>query len=103
MYYGSNPKVQKLLDEVENEMNEAEKRAKTLARNERIKSFLSSRWFIFLIVVFIMIILAIITFSWIYSGFHSADKLLFVGFPEIVIFAFLLFRTASWAMNDKRK
>lgn len=102
MYYGSNPKIQKLLAEVEIEMSEAENKANILARNESIKSFLSSRWLIFSIEVFIMIILAIFTFSWIYSGFGRADKLVFVGFPEIVFFAFLLLKTASWAMNDKR-
>lgn len=102
MYFSNNPKIKPLLAEIEKEMAIAEKKAKTIARNENVKSFLNSRWGIFSIEVFIMIIIAIITFSWIYSGWHSADKLILVGLPEIIIFGFLLYKTASWAMNEKK-
>ena len=40
MYYASNPKVQKLLEEVENETAMAEKKAKALIRNRGILSFI---------------------------------------------------------------
>lgn len=42
MYYESNPKVQKLLAEITKETAEAEKRAKTSARNKNIKDALKS-------------------------------------------------------------
>lgn len=42
MYYGSNPKVQKLLDEIEAETINAEKKAKALARSEAISNVASS-------------------------------------------------------------
>ena len=102
MYYSNNPKIQKLLPIIENEIVIAEKSAKTIARNESMKSFFTSRWGIFSIEVVIMIIIAIITFSWIYSGFHSADKLVFVGLPEIIFFAFLLYKTVIWAMSENK-
>lgn len=41
MYYGNNPKVQKLLAEVQNESNEALAQAKKNARNNRIMSILT--------------------------------------------------------------
>ena len=45
MYYGSNPKVQILLKEVEYEMAIAEKKAKSQARNKFIKSVITNKWF----------------------------------------------------------
>lgn len=44
MYYGSNPKIQKLLAEVENDMTEAEKNTKSLQRKQVVISFLKSKW-----------------------------------------------------------
>lgn len=44
MYYGSNPKIQKLLQEVENEMFEAEKKAKSTQRKDAFLSFIKSKW-----------------------------------------------------------
>lgn len=44
MYYGSNPKIQKLLAEVENEMSEAENKAKSTQRKDTFISFLKSKW-----------------------------------------------------------
>ncbi|MBR3451382.1 MAG: hypothetical protein IKH25_00745 [Muribaculaceae bacterium] len=44
MYYGNNPKVQALLDEIEMESIEAEKRAKSAEKKKGIASFLSNRW-----------------------------------------------------------
>ena len=43
MYYGSNPKIQKLLAEVENEMSEAENKAKSTQRKDAFISFLKSK------------------------------------------------------------
>ena len=39
MYYGSNPKIQKLLENIETESVEAEKKAKALVRNRSILNF----------------------------------------------------------------
>ena len=44
MYYGSNPKVQKLLAGVEEEMITAEKHAKILERSNSVKSFFTNPW-----------------------------------------------------------
>jgi uncharacterized Zn finger protein (UPF0148 family) len=44
MYYGNNPKIQKLLEEVEIEMVEAEKKIKSLKRSETTKAILSNPW-----------------------------------------------------------
>lgn len=44
MYYGSNPKIQKLLQEVENEMFEAENKAKSTQRKDAFLSFIKSKW-----------------------------------------------------------
>ncbi len=44
MYYGSNPKIQRLLAEVENEMFEAEKKAKSRQRKDIVKSILTNSW-----------------------------------------------------------
>ncbi len=43
MYYGSNPKVKKLLEEVENETNMAEKRLQANARKEAVSSVISNK------------------------------------------------------------
>ena len=45
MYYGENPKVQKLLAEIDEEMNIAEKRKKMSERNETLTSLAKNRWF----------------------------------------------------------
>ena len=44
MYYGSNPKVQKLLGEVERETGEADKRAKTKAKQQGFVSIITNKW-----------------------------------------------------------
>ena len=44
MYYGSNPKIQKLLAEVEDEMSEAENKAKSIQRKDAFLSFIKSKW-----------------------------------------------------------
>lgn len=43
-YYGSNPKMQKLLEEVENEMNEAEKRSKRKVQQQTLSKIISNKW-----------------------------------------------------------
>ena len=44
MYYGSNPKIQKLLVEVENEMGLAEVRLSKQAKKESYKSLIANKW-----------------------------------------------------------
>ncbi|MDD6474793.1 MAG: hypothetical protein PUF74_04625 [Sodaliphilus pleomorphus] len=44
MYYGSNPKIQKLLAEVENEMGLAEVRLSKQAKKESYKSLIANKW-----------------------------------------------------------
>ena len=44
MYYGSNPKIQKLLGEVESEMADAERKAKSKAKKEGIVGVVTNKW-----------------------------------------------------------
>ena len=44
MYFGSNPKIQKLLQEVENEMSEAEKRTMRKAKQQGFVSIITNKW-----------------------------------------------------------
>ena len=57
MYYGSNPKIQKLLAEVETETVNAEKRAKAAARNKTITSILTYNKKLTATVVIVLLIL----------------------------------------------
>ena len=44
MYYGNNPKIQKLLEEVEQEMSQAEKKAKKTAKKQGFISIITNKW-----------------------------------------------------------
>ncbi len=44
MYYGNNPKVQILLEEIEDEMTKTEKTAKSKAKKQGFVSFISNKW-----------------------------------------------------------
>ena len=57
MYYGNNPKIQKLLAEVETETVNAEKRAKAAARNKTITSILTYNKKLTATVVIVLLIL----------------------------------------------
>lgn len=57
MYYGSNPKIQKLLVEVENEMGLAEVRLSKQAKKESYKSLIANKWTWVLIEVVVVAIL----------------------------------------------
>ena len=65
MYYGNNPKIQKLLAEVEIEMVEAEKKIKSLKRSETTKAILSN--------------------PWTYAGLFIIFTILFIGFCAYMI------------------
>ena len=65
MYYGNNPKIQKLLEEVEIEMVEAEKKIKSLKRSETTKAVLSN--------------------PWTYAGLFIIFTILFIGFCVYMI------------------
>lgn len=63
MYYGSNPKIQKLLVEVENEMDVAEKKQRDTARKEATSRILSNKQFWGILGIVIGIILIMFGFS----------------------------------------
>lgn len=44
MYYGNNPKIQKLLKEVETEMEKAETKLKSIERKETLTSIVKNKW-----------------------------------------------------------
>ena len=107
MYYGSNPKIQKLLAEVENEMTEAENKAKTIARKESVNSFLSSRWLKFCFLALACVVIFIITYNWIarFPEHPRADRemaITFVAVPEVLAFAYLLFSVGKWAAKGNK-
>lgn len=68
MYYGSNPKVQKLLEEVENETIKAEKRAVSESRKNLAGRILSNKWVLY--ILFILLV-PVLTF---FLGSHYSDK-----------------------------
>jgi len=70
MYFGSNPKIQKLLSEVESEMNVAEKAAKSKAKKQGFISFISNKW------VWVLIEVAIVAFLYISTStkIQEADE-----------------------------
>ena len=96
MYYGSNPKVQALLEEVNIESEEAEKRAKLAARKQGIASFFSNRWSWVLIEVIVFWSLAY--FNWSDDGGGAGLFFLLLGFIVVGI-------TVAYAMakTDKKK
>lgn len=55
MYYGNNPKIQKLLSDIEKETIEAENRAKVNARKNAIVQFISSHKSIFILAIVILV------------------------------------------------
>ena len=57
MYYGSNPKIQKLLEEVENEMDFTEARLSKEAKKEGYKNLIANKWTWVLIEVVVVAIL----------------------------------------------
>ena len=57
VYFGNNPKIQKLLTEVKEESEEAEKNAKSIQRKETLKTLLSNDLNKFFLLLFITIFL----------------------------------------------
>ena len=51
MYFGNNPKIQKLLEEIEVETANAEKKGKAIARNQTIASILKKYWYVLLAII----------------------------------------------------
>ena len=116
MYYGGNPKIQKLLAEVEQETRQAEKKAAMVETNDKIKSVMTSRWTWFGLLTLILTILFILSFNSFRTtdGFFMHDGsvnatgavvFLFTLFPEAIIFIIILFITARWAakVNNPNK
>jgi cation transport ATPase len=115
MYYGENPKVQRLLEEVDAEMAQAEKKAiqaekeaqkeaRRRENKEKMETFLSSRWGKFTIEVVILLIIYLIIFSWMLSLEWSETRftagpaaLVYVVIPVTILFIILIIKTARWA------
>ena len=51
MYFGNNPKIQKLLAEIEVETVNAEKKGKAIARNQTIANILKKYWYVLLAII----------------------------------------------------
>lgn len=51
MYFGNNPKIQILLAEIEVETANAEKKGKTIARNQTIANLLKKYWYVLLAII----------------------------------------------------
>lgn len=114
LYYSNNPKIKPLLAEIENEIAISERKAKSIARKEDVKSFLSSRWTWFGVEAIILLIIFIISYIMWYtskSNFESwgdvspQGMVTFVLFlvPEAVFFIVVIVRTAKWAAKGKKK
>ncbi len=94
MYYSNNPKIKPLLREVEIEKEQAEKRAKSMARKSFFHSILSSRWFLFFLELLAAIIIIMITYH------HTKSWRGFYIFIESIVSLYLLVATAKWAADD---
>ena len=62
LYYGNNPKIQKLLVEVESELVEATKAAKSIAKHEVRSSFFKQPFFLSICVAVVVVIIFIIMY-----------------------------------------
>ena len=62
IYYGNNPKIQKLLEEVENEMLNVEKKAKSIAKKKGLLNILKNKW-IWCVIESIVMVIAIMSLS----------------------------------------
>lgn len=114
LYYSNNPKIKPLLAEIENEIAISERKAKSIARKEDVKSFLSSRWTWFGVEAIILLIIFIISYIMWYTSKSNFDRwgdvssqgmVTFVLFlvPEAVFFIVVIVRTAKWAAKGKKK
>ena len=106
LYYSNNPKIKPLLAEIENEIAISESKAKSIARKEDVKSFLSSRWTWLGIEVLAAVIVFILTFNWIGSMRQENDRVaaeVCVAAPEVIILIFVIYKTAKWAAKGKKK
>ena len=85
MYYGNNPKIQKLLEEVEIEMVEAEKKIKSLKRSETTKAILSNPWTYAGLFIFFTILLALFIYYKVttVASEHEKSEYEFLGFFAI--------------------
>ena len=102
MYYSNNPKIKPLLAEVENEISVVEKRAKLTSQKELVKSVISSRWFLFIAELILLLVIFLKSFNfWINITYFDQTFLFCVVVPEALLFIFLLFRTAKWASKGR--
>ena len=84
MYFGSNPKVQKLLQEVENEMSEAEKRTMRKAKQQGFVSIITNKW-LWCVIELVLVLL-------LYSHFDNKQSEAYVKYQEAAGRS----RTAEW-------
>ena len=86
MYYGNNAKIQKLLEEVEIEMVEAEKKIKSLKRSETTKAILSNPWTYAGLFIFFTILLALFIYYKVttVASEHEKSEYEFLGFFAIL-------------------
>ncbi len=116
MYYGGNPKIQKLLAEVNTEMKQAERNAVIAETKGTIQYFMESRWTWFGIEVTLLIVLFIISYNiWrnadgnfysVYSGARVTAQgevaFIFLLIPEAIAFIIAIIFTAKWANKGNR-
>jgi ABC-type multidrug transport system fused ATPase/permease subunit len=101
MYYSNHPKIKTLLAEVDAEMANTEKRIKTESRNESIKSFLSSRWTWFGVLVVIFLILLVLWIRFEITVDETGMGIIVFGFPLLGGGGFALYNVAKWAAKGK--
>lgn len=86
LYYSNNPKIEKLLSKIEDEMGEAEKRAKSKAKQQGLVNIISNKW--------VWCLLELIFVFLLYSHFDSKQSEAYQIYQEAEGRA----RTAEW--ND---
>ena len=113
MYFSNNPKIKPLLARIEEEMALAEKKAQLMARDESIKSFLSSRWTWFGVEVIVFALISLLSIMYLKSNdsFYntwgemnaSGQWMVLLYIVVGILFIVAIVNTAKWATNKENK
>ena len=99
MYYGENPKVQRLLEEVDAEIKQAEKIAKDAERKAAMANAAksASRWRKFYLLLFLFIAILAIIIMYFLPMYQGEAYIIMIGGPIALVFLVILGKVARWA------
>ena len=105
LYYGSNPKVQRLLEEIEMETANAEKKAKSLARKKTLLSIITNNKKLsacFLVAFLIAIVWGVKAINRLFSPPEMTGKIVTEKVISLTKSGFFLYFSQSISPNDNR-